>query len=102
MMRLPPRSTLFPYTALFRFMVTLPQVSLAVGASNVQALVHSTVLLDTQAMVGGVGTSPVTIPLQSAVLPPASASRQDRVAAKVLPQWPVRFVTLPTMVMGTL
>jgi len=34
--------------------VALPHVSLAVGASKVQALVHSTVLLGTQVMVGGV------------------------------------------------
>src|SRR5213595_753874 len=34
--------------------VALPQVSLAVGASKVQALVHSTVFLGTQVMVGGV------------------------------------------------
>jgi hypothetical protein len=35
-------------------MVTLPQLSLAVGALNDQALPHSTVLLGTQVMVGGV------------------------------------------------
>src|SRR5437588_12763586 len=35
-------------------MVALPQVSLAVGALKDQALGHSTVLLGTQVMVGGV------------------------------------------------
>src|SRR5467141_4048124 len=82
--------------------VTLPQVSLAVGASKVQALVHSTVLLGTQVRVGGVCSSTVTVWLHSAVLPQASVARQVRVASKVLPQWPVRLVTVPTMVMVTL
>src|SRR2546423_12405981 len=82
--------------------VTLPQVSLAIGGSKVQALVHSTVLFGTQAMVGGVVSSTVTVWLQSAVLPQASVARQVRVAAKVLPQWPVRLVMVPTMVMVTL
>ena len=35
-------------------MVTLPQLSLAVGASKDQVLGHSTILLGTQVMVGGV------------------------------------------------
>src|SRR5947207_4211366 len=80
-------------------MVALPQESLAVGASKAQVLVHSTVLLGTQVMVGGVWSSNVTFWLQSAVLPQASVARQVRVASKVLPQWPVRFVTVLTMVM---
>src|SRR5437762_712604 len=83
-------------------MVTLPQVSLAVGASKHQALVHSTVLLATQLMVGGVWSSTVTVWLHSAVLPQASVARHVRVAAKVLPQWPVRLVTVPTIVMVAL
>src|SRR5437867_13407772 len=41
-------------TVLRMEMVTLPQVSLALGASKDQRLVHSTVLLGTQVMVGGV------------------------------------------------
>ena len=41
-------------TVLRMVMVTLPQVSLAVGGSKDQVLVHSTVLLGTQVMVGGV------------------------------------------------
>src|SRR5947209_12063699 len=32
MIRRPPRSTLFPYTTLFRSMVTAPQLSLEIGA----------------------------------------------------------------------
>src|SRR5213593_5287291 len=82
-------------------MVTLPQVSLAVGGSKDQALVHSTVLLGTQVMVGGVWSSTVTVWLHSAVLPQASVARHVRVAAKVLPQWPVRLVTVPRMVTVT-
>src|SRR5713101_1357109 len=78
--------------------VAVPQVSLAVGGSKFQVLVHSTVLLGTQVMVGGVWSSTVTFWLHSAVLPQASVARQVRVASKVLPQWPVRLVTVPTMV----
>src|SRR5437867_550622 len=37
-------------------MVTLPQVSVAVGGSKSQTLLHSTVLLGTQVMVGGVAS----------------------------------------------
>src|SRR5262245_8581672 len=83
-------------------MVTLPQVSLAVGASKLQLLLHSTVLLSAQVMVGGVRSATVTIWLHSAVLPQASVARQVRVASKVLPQCPVRLVTVLTMLMVTL
>src|SRR5207237_9765378 len=83
-------------------MVTLPQVSVALGGSKLQLLVHSTVLLPTQMMVGLVLSSSVTFWLQSAVLPQASVARQVRVASKVLPQWPVRLVTVPRMVMVVL
>src|SRR3989475_2358335 len=41
-------------TVLTMLMVTLPQASLALGASNDQLLPHSTVLFGAQAMVGGV------------------------------------------------
>src|SRR5437667_11558416 len=80
-------------------MVTLPQVSLAVGASKDQALVHSTVLLATQLMVGVVLSSTVTVWLQSAVFSLPYAARQVRVASKVFPQWPVVLVTVLRMVM---
>src|SRR5437773_11199842 len=82
--------------------VALPQVSLAVGASKVQVLVHSTILLGTQEMVGGVLSSTVTVWLQSAVLPQASVARQVRVASKVFPQWPVGLVKVGRMVMVAL
>src|SRR6266705_1839432 len=83
-------------------MVTLPQVSLAVGASKDQALVHSTILSGTQVMVGLVVSTTVTVWLQSAVLPQASVARHVRVASKVLPQWPVILVTVLRMVMVAL
>src|SRR3989454_2050027 len=83
-------------------MVALPQVSLAVGASKDQVLVHSTVLLGTQVMVGGVWSSTVTVWMHSAVLPQASVARQVRVASKVLPQWPPVLVTVLRMEMVTL
>src|SRR5439155_22629492 len=83
-------------------MVTLPQVSLAVGASKDQVLVHSTDLSATQVMIGLVVSSTVTFWLQSAVLPQASVARQVRVASKVLPQWPAVLVTVLRMVMVAL
>src|SRR5437762_10668703 len=83
-------------------MVTLPQVSVAVGASKDQVLPHSTVLLPTQVMFGFVVSSTVTFWLHSAVLPQASVARQVRVASKVLPQWPVRLVTVARIEMVTL
>src|SRR6266704_434717 len=82
--------------------VALPQVSLAVGASKDQVLVHSTVLLGTQMMVGVVVSCTVTFWLQSAVLPQASVARQVRVASRVFRQWPVVLVTVLRMVMVTL
>src|SRR5206468_5872290 len=82
-------------------MVMLPQVSVAVGASKDQVLEHSTVLLPTQMMVGLVVSCTVTFWLHSAVFPQASVARQVRVASKVLPQWPVRLVTVLRMVTVT-
>src|SRR6266568_2322826 len=89
-------------TVLRMVMATLPQVSLAVGASKVQVLVHSTILSGTQVMVGLVVSTTVTFWLQSAVLPQASVARQVRVASKVLPQWPAVLVTVLRMVMVAL
>src|SRR6266516_6282198 len=83
-------------------MVTAPQVSLAVGASKDQVLVHSTILSGTQLMVGLVVSTTVTFWLQSALLPQASVARQVRVTSKVLPQWPVVLVTVLRMVIVTL
>src|SRR5438876_8173388 len=81
--------------------VTSAEESVAVGASKVQALVHSTVLFATQLMVGGVWSSTVTVWLHSAVLPQASVACHVRVAAKVLPQWPTVLVTVLRMEMVT-
>jgi hypothetical protein len=67
-------------------MVTVPQVSVAVGGSKDHALPHSTVLLGTQVMDGFVVSTTVTVWLHSAVLPQASVPRQVRVASKVSPQ----------------
>src|SRR5947207_13347269 len=83
-------------------MVTLPQVSLAVGASKDQGLAHSTILSGTQVMVGLVVSTTVTFWLQSAVLPQASVARQVRVASKVLPQWPAGLVSVLRIVMVAL
>src|SRR2546425_3945920 len=83
-------------------MHTLRQVSLAVGGSKNQVLVQSTVLSGRQVMVGLVVSPTATFWLQSAVLPQASVARHVRVASKVLPQWPVRLVTVLRMVMVTL
>src|SRR5258707_732294 len=52
--------------------VTSPQVSLAEGASKVQALEHSTVLLGAPVMVGLVVSCTVTFWLHSAALPQVS------------------------------
>src|SRR5216683_431200 len=78
--------------------VALPQVSLALGASKVQELAHSTVLSPTQARVGLVVSCTVTFWLHSAKLPHSSVARQVRVASKVRPQWPAVLVVVLTMV----
>src|SRR2546427_5691815 len=83
-------------------MVALPQVSVAVGVLKVQSVPHSTVMLLTQVMIGGVRSSTVTVWLHSAVLPQASVARHVRVASKVLPQWPAGLVTVLRIVMITL
>src|SRR5438093_6630728 len=82
--------------------VALPQVSVAVGASKVQALAHSTVLFPTQVITGLVVSCTVTFWLHSAKLPHSSVARQLRVASKVRPQCPAVFVIVPTMVMVAL
>src|SRR2546423_12568067 len=83
-------------------MVALPQVSVAVGASMVYNDVPTTVFFALSLLDGLLCSSTVTVWLHSAVLPQASVARQVRVAAKVLPQWPVRLVTVPRMVTVTL
>ena len=53
-------------SAFHKITVTLPQVSLAVGASKLQAAMHSTVLAATQLIVGMVVSTTVTVWLQVA------------------------------------
>src|ERR1051325_3672696 len=67
-------------------MAFVPQVSVAVGASNVHALPHWTVLPWTHVMVGAVVSITVTGWLHVAWLPQVSIARQVRVAVNVLPQ----------------
>jgi hypothetical protein len=78
-------------------MAFVPQVSLAVGASNVHGSVHSTVLALAQVMMGGVVSTTVTVWLHCAVFPQPSVARQVRVAMNALPQVPL--VVVLTMVM---
>src|SRR6266576_7304483 len=79
---------------------TVPHVSLAVGASKFQAVVHSTVLSATHVIVGLVVSTTVTFWLHSVKLPHSSVARQVRMASKVLPQ--CVFVVVLTIVTMTL
>src|SRR6267378_1864059 len=81
--------------------VTVPHVSDAAGASKLHELLHSTVLSAMHVMVGLVLSITVTFWLHSAKLPQASVARHVRMASKVLPQWPVLFVTVLTIVSVT-
>src|SRR5256885_1140781 len=72
------------------------QSSFAVGASNVQAVTHSTFLGCAQVMLGGVVSTTVTVWLHSAWLPQASFAVQVCVAENVVPH--SAFVTVPTTV----
>src|SRR6266550_2773048 len=81
-------------TVLRIVMVALPLLSVAVGASKVQAAPCSTVLLVLHVMTGAVVFTTVTCWLQALLLPQASVACQIRVASKVLPQWPVTLVTV--------
>src|SRR5438477_5431480 len=82
--------------------VAVPQVSHTLSLHDALPILHSTVLLGTQVMVGGVWSSTVTFWLQSAVLPQASVARHVRVASKVLPQWPAVLGRVSRMTMVTL
>src|SRR5216117_836645 len=82
--------------------MALPQLSLALGASKVQELVHSTVLSPAQVRVGLVVSCTVTFWLHSAKLPHSSVARQVRVASNVWPQCPAVLVVVLTMVRATL
>src|ERR1043166_1776238 len=73
-------------TVLRTVMVTLPQESVAVGASKDQALPHSAVLLGTQVMVGGVVSRTVIVCTTFVVLPESSVAVQVREMTFVPPQ----------------
>src|SRR6266699_2206841 len=80
-------------------MVAVPLLSVAVGASKLQAAPCSTVLLVLlHVMTGAVVSTIVTFWLHRAKLPQASVACQVWVASKVLPQWPITFVTVLTTV----
>src|SRR2546422_993625 len=80
-------------------MVLLPLLSVAVGGLKLQAAPCSTVLLVLlQVITGAVVSTIVTFWLHVLVLPQASVACHVRVASNVLPQWPVTFVTVLTMV----
>src|SRR5438552_3278840 len=80
-------------------MVLLPLLSVAVGGSKLQAAPCSTVLLVLlHVITGAVVSTIVTFWLHCAKLPHASVACHVRVASKVVPQWPVRLVTVLTTV----
>src|SRR5256885_17164896 len=84
-------------------MVVLPQVSLAVGASKVQALVHSTVLSPAQVMLGGVVSTTVTFWLQVALLLPQDwEGVVEGKGVDVVGRRTVKKKTVLTMLMGGL
>jgi hypothetical protein len=68
--------------------------SLAVGRSKLHGVPHSTVFSPAQLSEGGVVSTTVTVWLQVERLVQASSASQVRVALKVLPQKPARFVTV--------
>jgi len=81
--------------------VALPHRSLAVGASNVQAVPHSMVLAGAQVIVGAVVSRTVTVWLHWAVLSQASVAFHVRVAMKVLPHAPLALVMVERTVRVT-
>src|SRR5206468_3888976 len=74
----------------------------ATGSSKLHAEPICTVRSGLHTSVGAVASSTLTVWTQMAVLPQASVACHVRVASKVFPQWPVRLVTVPTIVMVTL
>src|SRR5215510_8245675 len=81
-------------------MVLLPLLSVAVGASKLQATPCSTVLLVLlQVITGAVVSKTVTFWLQELLLPQPSVASQVRVASNVVPQWPLTLVTVLRIVM---
>src|SRR5439155_6596289 len=94
-----PQSPVVLVTVLTMVIVLLPLLSVAVGASNVQDVPSSTVLLVLPHVItGAVVSTTVTFWLHCAKLPQASVACQVRVASKVVPQSPVVLVTVLTMV----
>ena len=80
---------------LITVIVLLPLLSVAVGGSNDQAVPCSTVLAALlQVITGTVRSTTLTFWLQLLLLPQASVAAQVRVASKVVPQWPAKFVTV--------
>src|SRR5438552_4122544 len=77
----------------------VPPMSLALGASKLQAVPNSTVLLALQVIAGAVVSATITVWLHRLKLPQASVACQVRVASKVLPQWPLVLVTVVTIAM---
>ena len=65
--------------------------------SSTLRAVGAVLLVLLQIMTGAVVSTMITVWLQVLVLPHASIACQVRVASKVLPQWPVTFVTVLTM-----
>src|SRR6266446_4585782 len=76
----------------------VPPMSPALGASKLQAVPSSTVLLALQVITGAVGSATSTVWLHRLKLPQGSVACQVRVASKVLPQWPLVLVTVLTIV----
>src|SRR5439155_25433294 len=76
----------------------VPPMSLALGASKLQAVPSSTVLLALQVITGAVVSATSTVWLHWLKFPQASVACQVRVASKVLPQWQRVLVTVLTIV----
>src|SRR4051794_18931518 len=81
-------------------LVAVPQVSVAIGASNVHCAPHSTTLSWLHAMLGPVVSTTVTVWLHCATLPHELVAFQVRVALKVFPQ--SVFVTVFATIIATL
>src|SRR5438093_986017 len=89
-------------TVLITCTVTALHVSVATGSSKLHATPICTVRSGWHTSTGAVASSTLTVWTQVAVLPQASVARHVRVASKVLPQWPVKLVTVLTIVMVAL
>src|SRR5437764_9696227 len=81
-----PQCPVVLVTVLRMVIATLPQASLALGASKVQPLAHSTVLLGTTVMVGGVVSRTVMVCTRLVLLPESSVAVQVRETTLAPPQ----------------